>query len=215
MRKDDARPLTWLDGLILACFSLAGLYGALLIDRQFMEHLPLFVTNTNPWISPLPDWIEDLDLPLKRIQFDFLAFLTVLSPGVGLVTLRRPFPWPWGRLPGPGVAATAATALAVPYKVLERLLLVYHQDQNGRSLDLIWPVSRSGGYWSVMDWGWGIALYQVETGVTGAIIGVWIYLALAQAWRARDDWRDCLGRWLGWCWVGNVAFDPLAQLIWG
>jgi len=66
-----------------------------------------------------------------------------------------------------------------------------------------------------MDWGWGIALYQIETGVTGAIIGVWVYLALARAWRARNDWRDCLGRWLGWCWLGNIAFHPLAQLIWG
>jgi hypothetical protein len=215
MRNEQSPTFRWLDGLILACFSTVGLYAALWIDREYMKHLPFFRTNVNTWTSPLPYWLEDLDLSAKRVQFDFLAFLTVLSPGVGLVTFRRRSSWQWGHLPGPGLAASAAAAIAVIYKVLERVFLVSHQDPNSRSLDLIWPIGRSEGFWSAMDWGWGIALYQVETGVTGAIIGVWVYLTLARAWRARDDWRDCLGRWLGWCWLGNIAFHPLVQLIWG
>jgi hypothetical protein len=66
-----------------------------------------------------------------------------------------------------------------------------------------------------MDWWRGITLYQIESGVTGAILGVWTYLVLAWAWKARDDWLDCIGRWLGWCWLGNLVLHPLAQWIWG
>lgn len=215
MMKKETPAFGWDDGLILGCFLAAALYAVLLIDREFLSHLHFFRTNVNPWISPLPDWLEDLDLPLKRVQFDFLAFLTVLSPGVLLVTIRQPSGWQWGQLPNPGLAAAAAAAIAVIYKVLERLLLMHNQDPNSRTLELIWSIGRSGQFWSAMEWGRGIALYQVETGVTGAIIGVWVYLALAQAWKARDDWRDCLGRWLGWCWLGNIGFHPLCQLIWG
>ncbi len=213
--KKQTSSIGRLDWLILACFTTAGLYTLLLVDHEFLKHLPYFRTNVNPWISVLPGWLEDLDLPAKRIQFDFLAFLMVLSPGVGLVTVRRAAGLQRGRLPSPGVAAAVAAAIAVIYKALERLLLIYNQDQNSKSFDLIWPIGRRGEVWTPMDWGWGIALYQVEAGVTGAIIGIWVYLALARAWKAREDWRDCLGRWLGWCWLGNIAFHPISQLIWG
>jgi hypothetical protein len=204
-----------LDCLLLACFTTAGLYASLLIDREFMEHLYFFTTNMNPWSSALPGWLEDLDLPVKRIQFGFLAFLTVLSPGVGLVSLRRAARLRRGPIPSPGVAAAVASAIAVLYKSLERCLLIHNQDPHSKSLDWIWPIGRRAHAWSSMDWGWGIALYQVEAGVTGTIIGVWVYLALARAWKPREDWLDCLGRWLGWCWLGNVAFYPITQLIWG
>jgi hypothetical protein len=34
-------------------------------------------------------------------------------------------------------------------------------------------------------------------------------LGLARAWRATADWRDWLGRWLGWCWL----LSPVLQIV--
>jgi hypothetical protein len=211
--KRSGSRFTWFDGLILGAFATAGLYASYLVDGEFLEHLHIFQSYGGLGRS-LPEWFEDLELSAKRTQFDFLAFLTVISPGVALVMFRRVSAWRWTRLPAPGIAAVAATVLALAHKVLERIIVVSHRDPLTNDPGLLW-IARWGGFWSAMDWWRGMMLYQIQSGVTGAILGVWTYLVLARAWKARDDWIDCLGRWLGWCWLGNLVFHPLAQLIWG
>jgi hypothetical protein len=212
MAKATRVPFQRLDGLVLILFFVVGLYAAVLIDAEFMENLWYFDAG-NPWAF-LPDCVAALELPAKRVQFDFLAFLSVVTPGIGLVTFRRLASWRWGGFPGPGVAASATSALTELHQVAERICLLYYNHPGYRKLGLIWP---PGGriQWSPYDWGYASSLFQIGSGVTGAILGVWAYLILARAWKARDDWRDFLGRWLAWCWLGEVAFSTLAPVIWG
>jgi hypothetical protein len=213
--KRNESAFNWLDGLILGAFATTGLCAAYSVDGEYLNHLYMFqASRSRGFDGFLPEWFEDLELSAKRTQFDFLAFLTAISPGVALVILRRAAAWRWRRLPAPGIAAVAVTVLALAHKLLERLVVVSRRDPLDNDPGLFW-IARWGEFWSSTDWWRGITLYQIESGVTGAIVGVWTYLVLARSWKPQDDWRDCLGRWLGWCWLGNLVFYPLAQAIWG
>ena len=48
--------------------------------------------------------------------------------------------------------------------------------------------------WNPNEWNTGPYWFEVEAAVTAAILGVWSYLVLARAWKARDDgvtgWAD-------------------------
>jgi hypothetical protein len=173
---------SWLDAFILTVFAASGFLIAVLNDQVFFNLLPSLASHQAPWQS-LPDWVADLELPAKRVQWDFLALLSVVSVGVGLVILRGRHPGVRNGLPGPGVAAGGTAALVVIEQTVER---------------------NTGAYW-----------FEVEAAVTAAILGVWSYLLLARAWKARDDWRDCLGRWLAWCWLCQLPAHILILTTWG
>lgn len=122
----------WLDGFILAAFVACGLVMAVLNDRVFFNLLPSLASHQAPW-GGLPDWVADLELPAKRVQWDFLAFLSVVSLGVGLVIVRGRRSGVRNGLPGPGVAAGVTAALVVIEQTVERLCLAA---QDGL---LVWP----------------------------------------------------------------------------
>jgi hypothetical protein len=182
----------WLDGFILVVFAACGLVMAVLNDRVFFNLLPSLASHQAPWQS-LPDWVADLELPAKRVQWDFRAFLSVVSMGLGLVIVRGRRCGFRNGLPGPGVAAGITAAAVVIEQTLERLRLAA---QDG---SLVWPVwlrvRYDGHVWNPGQWNTGPYWYEVEAAVTAAILGVWSYLVLARAWKPRDDWRDWLGRW--------------------
>jgi hypothetical protein len=161
----------------------------------------------------LPDRVVSPGQPAKhihakRIHYDFTVFLIVVSPAIGLTTFRRRASWRCKGLPAPGIAASAAAALAVTHQVVERAWTVF----SSRSGELIWAL-RIGEHWSPYEWGYGVSVFQVAAGVTGAILGVWSYLLLARAWKPRDDWRDLLGRWLAWSWFSVLLFEVLAPAL--
>jgi hypothetical protein len=54
-------------------------------------------------------------------------------------------------------------------------------------------------------------LLETPIEVPASLLGVWGYLILARAWEAHDDWRDWLGRWLGWCWIGLMLLPPISR----
>jgi hypothetical protein len=227
IRRARPIPFTWLDGLVLAGFAALAVAWAVSADREFLDLVSSFASRRVPWPN-LPEWVEDLELPAKRIARDFATFLSVMSVGIAVASFRRRASWCLVGLPRPGIAATAAAALVllarqawihglvwyslggfpwIPTPLsLFRLINTAFFDPIRFGLNL-----RQFGQtsWYLMR------LLEIRIEVPASILGVWGYLTLARAWKARDDWRDWLGRWLGWCWIGMVLFDVLAILTWG
>jgi hypothetical protein len=202
----------WPDCFILTVFTASGMVIAVQNDRAFFDLLPSLVSHQAPWES-LPDWVGDLELSTKRVQWGFLAFLSVVSIGVGLVIVRGRRRGIRNGLPGPGVAAGVTAALVVIEQTVERLCFAA-QDRL-----LVWPawlrVRFDMRKWDPNEWNTGTYWFEVEAAVTAAILGVWSYMVLARAWKARDDWRDWLGRWLAWCWLAQLPAHILILTIWG
>ena len=136
-----------------------------------------------------------------------------MSLGVGLVIVRGRRTGFRNGLPGSGVAAGVAAALVVIEQTVERLCLAA-QDET-----LFWPALVRGRnrvlLWNPNEWNTGPYWFEVEAAVTAAILGVWSYLILARAWKPRADWHDWLGRWLAWCWLGQLPAHVLILTIWG
>jgi hypothetical protein len=207
------RAFSPIDGLILSIAVGLALYLSTLLDNELMLNLRMLHVGKSP-LGITSNAFEELELPARRIALDFLAFLSVTSVGMALVFFRRPASWRCPGLPSPGVAATAAAAVAVVHQVVERLLLAYYQNPGGRSIGPFWAAN--GWYiWNPYDWWPDTALYQIEAGATGAILGVWSLLLLSSRWRPASDWRDDAGRWLGWCWLSTLAFQALSIVLWG
>lgn len=197
------RPFTWLDGLILAAFGVLGVAAAIASDRGFLSGMSFLASRSEPWPNA-PDWFLALELPAQRVHCDFIAFLTVASLGRGLATFRRPGVARLGLRAGPGVIAVGGASAILGYHLITTLALVaYH------------------GHWSALEavlWMTSDPLRLLDVhavDVTGGILGLWALLAVSGRWRARADWRDFLGRWLGCCWLGNIALDVLFPILWG
>ncbi len=186
-------------------FAVLAVALALLNDREFFVWMSDFASRKALWTN-LPTWIRDLELPAKRIEKDFVAFLIVMSLGVALVSFRRRAAWCFVGLPRPGVAASAAAAI---------VLLVHGVGVKVRHWSR--PVGFSHLSIKVIPpyWYFGLESFSIATEVAASILGIWTYLILARRWKARDDWRDWLGRWVGWCWISLVCFDVLTLVTWG
>jgi hypothetical protein len=198
------RPATWLDGLILAAYLAMGLGAAVLNDLVTTRDRGIYAVSPRPAWRGLPWWLQALQIPSKRVQGDFVAFLEVMSVGVALALFRRR-PWRFPVLPAPGLAATAAVAAVI---LLNRAWFFLRIREGG-----VWH-----GYVLVGAW----VYYQAEflpgaesVSVAASIMGVWGYLALAGAWEVRDDWRDWLGRWVGWSWISAAGLRALCFTLWG
>jgi hypothetical protein len=192
------RPFTWLDGLILAAFAGLGVAAAVAADATFLEVLWAEASRRVPWPG-MPRWLRALELPAKRVHYDSIPFLIVVSLGVGLATFRRRAGGRRRAWRGPGVAATAIISLSLAI-------------QAARNLYGLWP----RGLWQKLD---DISkndiIYYFYGSATGPLLGVWGYMLLSRTWRLRDDWRDWLGRWLGWCWLCEIGMDVLFMAAWG
>ncbi len=202
MRSNRTRPFTWVDGLILGAFAALGVTTAVAADEMFLSSMVFIASRSGPW-EALPEWFGALELPAKRVQGGFLSFLIVLSPGIALVTFRRRVGRYRRELMKPGPAASATAAMVVMAYLAYTLAIVGYRDRWG---DL--------SYRSFVPWG-GLGVREYKTSVIGALLGVWSYLVLARSWKPHADWRDALGRWLGWCWLSNLAFDVLVPILWG
>jgi hypothetical protein len=138
------------------------------------------------------------------VQSDFVAFLDVMTLGVALALFRRR-PWRFPVLPSPGLAATAAATAVILWS--KAWLFLRLSDTS------IWH-----GYVVVGAW----SSHQAEflpgaesVSIAAGILGVWAYLGVAGAWKARDNWRDWLGRWLGWSWISAVVLRSFCFALWG
>lgn len=139
------------------------------------------------------------------MQSDFAAFLAIMSLGIGAVTFRKR-PSRHRGVPTPGVAAMAA---AVSVMVIQSALGVGLIARRN-----LWAQQDFGGWVEYLH-GEEFSPATTGTAIAGAILGTWSYLAVAGAYRARDDWRDWLGRWVGWAWLSQVGLHSLFAIIWG
>jgi hypothetical protein len=200
IRRIPHLPFTGFDGLVLAGFAVLAVIVVVPNDHEFFPWMRSFAIGNAPWTS-LPEWVSDLELPAKRIANDFTVFLAVMTLGVASVTFRHRAAWCLVGLPRPGVAASAAAAI----------VLIVHE------------IGARFRYWCrphllkafPASWYLGLESLSIETEVAASILGVWAYLMLARGWKARDDWRDWLGRWLAWCWLSTIPFHVLSMAIWG
>ncbi len=214
MKRTTSLVWTAARGLVLVLALAAAIMAAVRTDRQFLDHLQLFQTGgKRPGIRAA--WLDDLELPARRVHWDFLAFLAVFTLGIGplTATARRGRRRCGGGLPGPGVAASSVAALVILCQVAERIALAWFGEITDATLGLVWSLEWPQA-WSTLDCGLGLSPYQIEAGASGAVLGVWAYLFLARAWRAQNTWRDWLGRWLAWCWMLELGFQVFAPVIW-
>lgn len=203
MREVRERRFTWLEGLILAVFVVLAL--AVAVFHHLVTsgwRLTYYTGSSVPWPS-LPWWFQALHGPAKRVQSDFVAFLGIVSIGVALVLFRRP-PWRIPSLPTPGGSAAAA---AVATMLWGKVLILLRTSDGPRR------VTRAIQGMGISEAEFLPNAESVQ--VAGAVMGVWVYLLLARAWKARDDWRDWLGRWLGWAWISAAALRALLFGLWG
>jgi hypothetical protein len=196
--RPPTRRLTWLDAAILLGF--AGLAAAAVyrIDREWAGGDEPVFAHYDPR-KGTPAWFQALVTPYMQVHFDFLSALGVMTLGVAVVAFRHPIVLRRGRL-GPGLVAAAVAALfevALLAKEVARMWPV-----------LGWPPSFSAVDWS--KWLW----VNMASSVSGAVLGAWTALALAGRWRTSPDWRDRLGRVVGWCWVGDVALSVVSRVFW-
>jgi hypothetical protein len=85
IRRAPHLPFTRLDGLLLLGFAVLAVGVALLEDREFCHYLRIFASQKAPWTN-LPERVSDLELPAKRIEYDFTMFLIIR--GVVLMFVR-------------------------------------------------------------------------------------------------------------------------------
>jgi hypothetical protein len=156
------------DWLILLIGFTAAIAAALSLDREFMEHLPAFRSGPRSLGRVFP-WAEPLELPARRVAFDFVGFLAVVSLALAVASFRRPSAWRPARFPAPGVAATAAAALGLIHQAAERLCLDYWNLPGERGVSLLWAGTEPP-LWSPYDWVLGLGVLHGEAGVTGAVL---------------------------------------------
>ncbi len=139
--------------------------------------------------------------PTLRLGSDLMAALIVMTVGLGLTALRRPFVPAGQRWPGRGRAAIAVAGVAVGYGMI-RVVLGAMADLTSGSLGISYPHFFSD------------SLSNCQGAPKGSILGAWSLLALAGRWESEADGLERLGRLLGWCWLASIAFDLFQSAVW-
>jgi hypothetical protein len=139
--------------------------------------------------------------PTLRFGSDLMTALIVTTAGLGLAALRRPFVPSGSRWPERGMAAIAASGLAVGYCTIRVAVDVMADSASGYAR-LSDPHFLSN------------SLYFCEGFPRGSILGAWSLLALAGHWEVEADGLERLGRLLGWSWLASMALDLFRSALW-
>ena len=138
---------------------------------------------------------------ILRVESDLMAALVVVTIGLGLVAIRKPWRPGRGRWPGRGMAAILVGALAILPGVISVGLEVMTS-----------PVSPTT---SRFDARFLSNLFRnCQATPAHAILGAWLLLALAGRWRSSEGGFGRLGRWVGWCWLASIVFNLWRSTLW-
>jgi hypothetical protein len=190
-----ARQFTWLDAAILLAVLLLGIAAATWADREYLRRQPPTRFPVRRSVER-PQWLWHLQYPFHRLWNDAQSVMGVATLGTAIVLLRDRRIWRRRRLTRPGDVAIAIGVLFGGIAVISQVLTAVPTSSRPQSL--------------AFELG---SILQDQ--VPGSILGAWIALWLARVWRPSPDWRDRLGRILGWCWLGDIGLLIVNALLFG
>jgi len=199
MQRELPRPFTGTDLTIAVAIAVVAIATAVYADHDFMS-----AEGGGRWFGvrrlrsdDQPTWAGPLRFQAARTQTDFVTFLGVTTGGLALALGRRVLTEERSYR-GPGTVAVAVAACILCLRALEVALVgsLYGMSQYARYIHFF-------AFW-----------VKLELDVSIAIVGAWTVLVLAGRWRTQIDWWDRLGRWLGWAWIGVLAYRTLSRAFW-
>lgn len=175
------RKFTILDGMILVGAIACGFA----MRRAVLDSFHGF------WVLQDDSWLMR---NARGLNWAASPFLTMLTPAVLLLRLRRPRPRRFAMFRQSGMAACCAAIFPIAMS-----LACFIRETAGRSGELQDPLSTgvAGLHFQYMG------LYRVGLWVLGS----WLALFLSGRWRPERSWIDRLGRTLGIGWLVVLIVD--------
>ncbi len=180
----NVRPWTWLDLAILVFFLALALLLVFSGDEKLDALLGFATPKEEAPFSFTP--------VILRPLFWAWRILAVMGLGLAIVTFRKPSDFLRHGLRGPGIVATAVCAVLTLAQVLNEFLFLRRH-----------PAAMGARFSQV--------LYVIPDYLEVAIPAAWVGLALVGRWQAQPDWRDRLGRVLGWSWIAAWAWRTVVH----
>ena len=197
MTSDEARRISlWLDcviGLLTVVLAVAVVIAA--------DQTQRLVEPPEPW----PVYRRDVSRPervwnfrpaYRRFQFDCQFALTVATLGAGLILAKDRKTWTRRGMSKPG---TLAVVVAIVTGFLQIPILEPAQP------------FRMGGPTS----SWYDIYKNLEFRLPGTILGSWIVVFACGLWSPCRNWRDGLGRSIGWGWLATIGLMLGYPLLFG
>ena len=189
------RRMTILDVAILAATAVAGVFATRATDRDYLRINPPDGPRRPPNVSR-PAWVWRVEYPYGRVQHDSIiltAMLTLGATGVLAIDLRT---WQRRGPLRPGAVAVGVVAIIGALATASQAAMDPPMFAGAPSF-------------------WFNYRNLMEYRASGAVLAAWSTLALGGLWRPCSDWRDALGRVVGWCWVGTMVSLLLFPLLFG
>jgi hypothetical protein len=145
-----------------------------------------------------PRWLTALEAPVERLDRIAPFFLLPATLGSAATVLRSPSKLTRRMLRSPGAVALVVGSFTAGLALVELLV--------------DWPIvpARPLGDRVIL-----LLFFGVSIPIGASILGAWIIMAVSGRWRCRRDWRDRLGRALGFGWLGYLSLPTLQSALWG
>ncbi len=181
MTASVRRKFTILDGMILVAAIACGFA----LRRAFLNSFH------GVWVIQGESWLMR---NARGLNWAATPFLTMLTPTVLLLRLRRPRPRQIELFRQPGLAAGCAAILPIAMS-----LACFIRESAGRSGELQDPLSAAGA---------GLHFQYVGSYRVGCwVLGSWLALFLSGRRRPERSWIDRIGRILGIGWLVVLVLD--------
>lgn len=124
--------------------------------------------------------------PYRRLQHDYFFAMAIATLGAGALLATDRTAWTRRGLSRPG---TIAVVLAISLGLVQILFVFLLRWPLWKSADPIWFDMNNG----------------VEFRLSGSIFGAWVVMISSGLWRRSQNWKEKLGRFLGWGWLGTIG----------
>ena len=191
------RTISYVDCAIICLSTTLALASVVITDLAFDPAVMVPDHEVRSW-SRWPFRLQMIRVPSERWLNDLVALVGALTIGLASV-LFRPRRGESLDCSGPGSIASAIIALFTLVWAAGYLTEVIHGSA-------VFEVQTIGILLGTI---WGRLLHVIGW----ALVGGWLVLAATGGWHSRRDWRDWLGRCLGWAWLGAFAWSELLWLV--
>ena len=197
MISTGPRTISHVDRAIVCLSAALALASVVATDLAFDPAIMVPDHEVRSW-SRWPLRLQMIRVPSERWLGDLVAFVGALAIGLASV-LYRPRRGESLDRSGPGSVASAIIALFTLVWAAGYLAAVIQGS-------VAFEVRNIGILLGTI---WGLLLPVIGW----ALVGGWLVLAATGGWHSRRDWRDWLGRCLGWAWLGAFAWSELLWLV--